>query len=93
MGNKKFPFKEEKIRAFGLSILDHYELIGITTLHGVQRNREGGAHYTAYFLGGDTRWYHYDDLSDEFEVAESLPKDIFKERVGNYPSLFFYKKV
>jgi hypothetical protein len=77
-----------KVRAFGLEILGDYVLVGVVMVRGVPRNGEGGSHYNSYYLSS-TGWMFYDDMGIHRHIP-SPPQDIWEERGGSLPELYFY---
>ena len=90
-----YPFSVNKIRAFDKTIMNNrYGLVGVITLQGVSPTGEGGSHYVAYFLGGDQKWYYYNDLTSRIVEIKDLPNDgVWVENNGKMPSMYFYQKI
>lgn len=87
-------FVIEKARKFEEYIIDNrYRLFGIINVHGSQKGKGGGAHYTCYVRdkSSPNSWYSYDDMGPTYSNIGNLPEDAFREGNGKKPEMFFYE--
>jgi hypothetical protein len=81
-----------KKRCFEEVILGSYQLFGVIVLHGTVPGKEGGLHYTSY-IKRDEDWYHYDDIGPSYEKLSGLPLNVFQEKRGIKPEMYFYQRI
>lgn len=87
-------FKVSKARCFSEYILGgKYQMVGAVILHGTKPGESGGTHYTSFVRIAEFMW-RYDDMGPIWQKCEQFPKsEIFYERDGKKPELYFYRKV
>lgn len=95
INDKKIPWKAEKGRKFGETIIGgKYELVGVITITGVKKGGEGGSHYVCYFKTADGNWNYYNDMKNYAIAITKLPKvGVWTEDEGYVPEMYFYRKI
>lgn len=87
-----YKYDIDKKTKFDIHILDNkYELIGVILLKGISKGKEGGSHYVAN-LRIKNEWYEYDDTSPSFNPIDNI-LNVFEEKNGIMPSMYFYKRI